>query len=278
MTVMKYICCIIFFIQLQYAYAQNPSQENNAPVKIEFTNGQLSVKANDAPLSIILSKLSEIYPVIFKFTDNSLNKKMTCSIDNKLPEIAIKNLLKNYSHISYFKNNPQTESDILYKVEILTVSVNEKTNDNHSNIAASASSTFDATDNLQGFTDPLTISLLKSTLKSSEHPQARIRAVELLSKINSRDAQLAVESALGDKNPTVRQQTIELLTKRDSKETVLLLGQVILNDPDKSLRSSALNKLAKLNIKPAIAFITAARKDRDPSVRQIANQILSKIK
>jgi len=276
---MKGNCLILLLSLVCFSVATTAQYDLPAEISDTNTNATINIKNNLLTLLVKKQSLTDTLNLISKhhkikfIVSGKLDSDVyDWSIMNTPIDNAIHMLLKNYNIIMYYEFDVTNKMNQLSSVEILA---SDKINTSTSNSSISKNmidndKNYRQVDNLQGLNDPITVALLINNIKNNINPEARIRAAQLLEDIGTAESKLAVESALGDKNVSVRLLTLNLLSKRHNEQSVLLLGQIINNDPDTEMRLLALKKLSEFNSSSAKTIIQSALQDNDKLVRNMA--------
>ena len=103
----------------------------------------------------------------------------------------------------------------------------------------------------------------------------RIQAIFALEYIGDEDAARALETGLGDPDPSVRIHVIEALERLKADRALPAFGQVLYGDTDPKVRLVAVQAIARQRSEAARAFLNVAAKDKNPTVRITAMRALN---
>ena len=129
-------------------------------------------------------------------------------------------------------------------------------------------------ENLEGLTGDDVIETLKQTLVDGKDLVVRKRAVTALGDIGGIRVLDALESGMGDRSGEVRTELAKTFAGIKHQRSMLLLGQMIVGDHDAGVRRQAVRSLYQQKSPAARAFVEAALKDKDDSVRKVADEVL----
>jgi hypothetical protein len=126
----------------------------------------------------------------------------------------------------------------------------------------------------QGSTEAL--SALGQILAEDELPVIRAQAAAALGKSGNEAAVAALLAALEDPDASVRVQAVQGLGHFDGADMARILGQVLMEAPDRRLRRTALHALERLDNEAALAYLDTALADSDSVIRKLAAQSLDR--
>lgn len=115
---------------------------------------------------------------------------------------------------------------------------------------------------------------LAQVVTQDADPQVRTQAALALSALGGAQAALALAAALGDQVTSVRIQAIHGLRKVEGVRAVPVLREVLMSDPDSTVRRTAVRALAQLPAQEARAALEPALGDPDASLRLEAAEAL----
>jgi HEAT repeat protein len=122
--------------------------------------------------------------------------------------------------------------------------------------------------------DRVAIAALGRILVEGEDPAVRLRAAQMLQRIDGPQAVGELARGLGDTDRSIRMAVVNGLAESSSEEAMLGLGQVLFGDEDHEVRLLAVDHLARDPGEAAHAFLQAAADDPDQEVRATARQAL----
>lgn len=104
----------------------------------------------------------------------------------------------------------------------------------------------------------------------------RRQALADLADLDASTVETAFAAVIGVKEAELRRDVVTSLGRRGSADSLLILGQVALGDPDPGVRLAAVEALAREGGEQARNFLKQALKDKDETVRQGAGRLLGK--
>ena len=131
-----------------------------------------------------------------------------------------------------------------------------------------------AIERLEGLQGQAVIDELEHTLRYDADITVRRRAAVSLEDIGGDPVVNALEAGLGDDDPSIRIAVVNSLGRIGSQRAIMAIGQTIIGDRDVETRRAAVLALDGLEGGAVEAFLKAAQKDQDKSVRQAASQVI----
>ncbi|MEW5771491.1 MAG: HEAT repeat domain-containing protein [Pseudomonadota bacterium] len=107
--------------------------------------------------------------------------------------------------------------------------------------------------------------------------QPRYQAIHELARRPPAEATEGLELALATPEPALRREIAQALGQAYGETPPVLLGQMLLGDPDEQVRAAALRALAELDTEIARQFIRQALRDPEPFIRTLAQETLARL-
>jgi len=107
-------------------------------------------------------------------------------------------------------------------------------------------------------------------------PLIKVHLINLLSKFKHRDVNRALEMPLSDPNKMVRSAALEALANRDGNINIEKVSN-LLRDPDLEVQNKAVDVIVKINHPDTIRFLVPALKDESEYTRRAAVEVLNEI-
>ncbi len=121
------------------------------------------------------------------------------------------------------------------------------------------------------------IQYLSEMVKQDNYPLiTRLKAVNDLKKIGSKQASKVLSKCLGDRDPSLRIEAIKSINDIGADHAIPIIGRVLFSDPDPEVRMSALQLIAEQDSEASRAFLKVALEDKDKNVRQAAEMLSSR--
>lgn len=288
---------LIPFSFSSYADVGHASEYNESSIiDISFSEECYSLTAEQAQLVDILHELGKAADFKLKtFEELSHEQKSWKFHAMPLPQL-LDNLLRGYSTVMLYEekldgpgdsNNRKlkelwlmTREDDTDLDEQSTINIEIKLDQEdapltrYRNLTAEQQYEITYIDNLEGLTSDDVIETLKQTLTDGKTPVIRKRAVTALSDIGGIRVLDALESGMGDSSGEVRTELAKTFAGIKHQRSMLLLGQMLVGGHDTEVRQQAIRALYQQNSPAARVFVEAALKDKDGSVKKVADKML----
>ena len=270
--------------------------KNTNEISISSTGDNYSLLAKQAKLSDVLQELGESADFKFKLFENSSIEKSDWNIDSMPLNQLLNNLLRGYNTVMLYEETQNVIQDNS-KLKLKELWLLEKENNStpaepstinveiqleqsktlpskHQKLTTEQQFEISHIDNLEGLTSDDVIETLKQTLLTEQDPVIRKRAVVALGDIGGTRVLDALESGLGDNSGDVRTELAKSLASIKHQRSMLAVGQMSVGDHDIMVRQQAIRALAQQESPAARAFIEAALKDKEDSVKKVAREML----
>ena len=280
-----------------YVDASNLTEGNNASdISIRVTGERYSLFAKREYLSDILRELGKAADFKLKLFENLSIEKSDWKFDSMPLTQLLNNLLRDYNTVMLYEETQNTLQENsnrklkelwLLSKENYTAPTESSTNNieiqleqpetlpsKHQILTAEQQFEITHIDNLEGLTSGDVIETLKQTLLTEQDSVIRKRAVVALGAIGGTRVLDALESGLGDDSGDVRTELARSFAGINHQRSMLALGQMSVGDHDVKVRQQAIRALAQHGSPAAHAFIEAALKDKEDSVKKLAREIL----
>ncbi|MCH8880262.1 MAG: HEAT repeat domain-containing protein, partial [Planctomycetes bacterium] len=123
--------------------------------------------------------------------------------------------------------------------------------------------------------DDAGVQLLASVLDNDEDPFVRGNAAVALGKTKAEPATALLAAALEDDATSVRINAVRALGRVGGDLATWILGDILLDHPDRNMRWMATRALAKQHSEAALRLLELATTDSDPTVRKKVERSLA---
>jgi HEAT repeat protein len=236
---------------------------------VTVNTGRLSVSAHDAPLGDILTLIGQQARMNVHL-DGQFRTPITTTFTDVPLEAGIRRLTRGHSSgFVYESASPSGQAARLAEIWIIesspTVAPLAPTD------LRMRAARFARMASLGWRGDDSAITELSRILAEDPDPAVRSRAVLTVSRLRNARARSALIAALADQQPRVRIQALRGLQRADGEAAADAVRQVLVTDPEASVRRAAAWTLATLRTAAAgPALRVAMSADGDASVRQAA--------
>ena len=223
--------------------SEAPSDTHSTNPLVTLSEGHLTVRAVDVPLSDLLQEIREKSHIQVELKDEeAAENRITVDLQNLPPNLALEQILRGLN-LAYFYEN-----DRLAKVVALPLA-----------------------------STPLPAKALSSPSPPETPPAQKKRELPNFEELLERDraaALKAINEALASPDPEVRRAALEALEDDEEPDVVPILSRA-LRDPDPSIRMEALEALAE---RGELQLVKGALSDQNSEVREKAAELLEDAK
>ena len=115
---------------------------------------------------------------------------------------------------------------------------------------------------------------LNSLVREEGNPLLRAQAVRVLGRLNHPTAEMGLNMAEADADPTVRQAVCEIRGDQRNRAGLQALARILHNDSDVDVRMSAARQLRNYRDTESYRALGAALDDTDPAMQRLAVESL----
>lgn len=245
--------------------AQERSADSPVPALV-FSEGKLSANLRDADLEHVLRQVAE--RADFQLTTSGPLKRVTAVFIRVSLEEGLRRLVQDHELMLVYRPSGDARvGGTLVEVHVFAASASSN--------PAPASATFGEINQLlRSGGGERGLGRLTELLSSAADVPVRARAAWALGRIGGRAAGPALVRALSDGAPEVRIQAVYAFRRVQGLQAIPALADVVLRDPEASVRRAAVGALGSLRDPSAISALRAAAADPDHEVRQQATRAL----
>ena len=118
---------------------------------------------------------------------------------------------------------------------------------------------------------------LAKEIRGETDPLIRLEIVRAISVCNTSTAASVIEAALADSSADVRIAACQVLGRRGGGESVRLLSKTLASDVNADVRLAATRSLGETGDQAAVAGLSVALEDGDPTMQYMAVKSLKKV-
>jgi hypothetical protein len=239
----------------------NPEQIDAAPpASIAVEHGRLSVEVRDADLGEVLQEIAE--RAGFHLTATGRLGRVTASFSGVPIEEGLRRVAPDCELMLVYQAPDAKRAD--QRLVDVRVFAGSPSNDPVRAAAALA----EIGRLVQTRANPSAIARLTELLGVAPDASVRSRAAWALGRAGGRAAESALTMALSDQAADVRIQVLHALQLVEGVRAIQAFQSLLLRDPDARVRLAAARALEALPTPSAMAALSAAASDADPSVRR----------
>ena len=244
-----------------------PAGSSLAPV-ITLSDGKLSVDLRDADLADVLQETAT--NAGFQLTISGQLRHVTAVFTALSLEAGIRRLVQEHELMLVYGPAPGDGTGrTLLEVHVFAGSPAPDPQQ-----TATALAEIDQLLGLGG--DQRSVGRLTELLSVAADPTVRARAAWALGRVRAPTGGMALTQALADQDARVRLQAAFALRGLQGVQAIPALAALLLHDPDVTVRRAVAGAFGTLPDASAIAALTAALADVDPSVRLQATRALQR--
>jgi hypothetical protein len=248
-----------------------PESESPTPV-VSVDGGRVTVDVQGAPLEEVLGQIAARGGFRLK-TAGPLGP-VTIAFANLSLERALRRLVRDHELMLVYGAAPAGEGSRLVEVSVFAASPSRSAQDRPGPAAvrerAALFSEIDRLGRERG------APRLAELLRGAPDPSVRARAATTLGRVGGAEAAAALTAALSDQTPSVRIQAAHALRSAEGPRAIPAIGDVLLSDPDVSVRRAAVRILGTLPDPAATAALSRAAADSDAQIRHDVSRTLQR--
>lgn len=256
---------------------------------VAVRDGLVSVEVDDAALSELIVEIGRMAG-FETVGESSLDLRVSVSITGRPIDEVVRQLARDVTYVILYGpeqpgGSPGSIKEVRFYPAPKTATANSTAARPASVGASQGFAALDAHDNQtrlqavqslgnQGSAEALLA--LSQIVAEDELPVIRAQAAVALGRSGKEAAVAALLAALEDPDLSVRVQAVLGLARLGGADTTRILGQVLIEAPDRRLRRTALRALERSDDEAALAYLETAAADSDPVMRKLAAQSLNR--
>ena len=242
--------------------AASTSLSKNKP-RIEFHQGQLSVKAVDVPLKDLLSEIEEKSGIVIDLRDsNAAAKRSSVDFKNLLPGLAFREILQDLNFAFFYSGTRLARVLILSPADHPPKARIELMNPNRMGQQFVRAGIVPI--------EPVAAPRLPGENSKDRDVTAKLDAIEAMEDSDDPKSIAALGEALNDQNRKVKEAALRVLADKKGANVTEMLRRG-LNDPDPEFRIEVVETLAD---RGDLDSLRKAVADRNQEVRERAADLL----
>ena len=256
-----------------FVYAQSGQ---TSEIQVEYSHGQVNVKAVDAPLKAVFDELADVAGIDIRYLiDPGSLPTVNFTLEDQSLKQGFEFLLKNLNHMVFYDSADQASQ----KPKQVWILGTDSQGQQLSLVERSEYQSLDDKERSYVLLNLVSkkalpaselVSTLSNSLANDHNALVRTRAAIGLSKLNDIQALPALKSALLDESQSVRTQAILALGKFEEDEAINALGNMLQESTNSLDRNLAVRALSKHTTDLARQYLHLAGFDLDEQVRKSA--------